>query len=120
MHRSTYNNTHSCASLVLQVVFTEEEREELALHVKQVLHSFVSYFSVPIESNNAAIFGTQINKKNHNLSTGDVAKQITEWQEHGKGIQKLMRNYMTQLQVLMISLLQQGKLTGGFIKSCPV
>ena len=86
--------------LLLQSVFTEDDRAEITPGMKQLAQSFKSYVNDPSKDTEA--FKEQIDLMHHKLSTSDTFKCMEEFQESGKDIQKFMINYMNQVMVLLM------------------
>ncbi|XP_033114878.1 uncharacterized protein LOC117115272 [Anneissia japonica] len=90
--------------LFMQTVFNETEREEITHEVQKVMNSFESYHNAATGTKSTKTFQDHIYEMHKQLSSKDnnVFRRITEWEKHGKGIQKFLINYMNQVQVLLM------------------
>ena len=88
-------------TLYQKVVLSEDDLQEVTTQTNEILDAFKSY-TVKGVDRTLTTFKSHVTSLHTTLSSTGVFRQMNEWNEHGKGIQKFMISYMKQVKVLLI------------------
>ena len=88
-------------TLYQKVVLSEDDLQEVTTQTNEILDAFKPY-TVKGVDRTLTTFKSHVISLHTTLSSTGVFRQMNEWNEHGKGIQKFLFSYMKQVKVLLI------------------
>ena len=87
--------------LYQKVVLSEDDLQEVTTQTNEILDAFKPY-TVKGVDRTLTTFTSHVTSLYTTLSSTGVFRQMNEWNEHGKGIQKFMISYIKQVKALLL------------------
>lgn len=85
-----------------KVVFSEDDIQEIKTHMNKILDAFKSYTVRGFDRPLTTTFKSHVTSLHATLCNAGVYRQMEEWNEHCKIIQKCIISYMKQVKVLLM------------------